>query len=228
MEPIFTLAQFTPSEAERITGVNTALQRDWRRRGFLPINDGHARFDVFELARMMTLQVLADRGIGPSQTESVRDWCASAICFAAMRFVEAWDGEPTKALTWIELYASPPPPNPELTAVIQQLINEGNTDYELPKVGSHWGAQSKYLCQQLWKKLRFPAVAPASLFIWWADGTHTFTSSFDGKRDSSTSDDPRFAGPIIVIDLDALGSTLLDRAARPFAHVEFVEAGEVN
>lgn len=80
----YDLARFTPAEAERITGVNTALQRDWRRRGFMPSNEGHARFDVFALAKMLFLQSMAVRGIGPVESSRYADWAMNAIASAAL------------------------------------------------------------------------------------------------------------------------------------------------
>ena len=64
MQPNFTLTTFTPAEAEKISTISTAMQRDGRRRGFLPAFQGHARFDPFDVARMWAIKMLADRGIG--------------------------------------------------------------------------------------------------------------------------------------------------------------------
>ena len=80
----FDLTRFTPAEAERITGVNVTLQRDWRRRGFLPSNEGHARFDVFSLAKMRFLSAMAERGIGPASTEKYVDITMNAIAREAL------------------------------------------------------------------------------------------------------------------------------------------------
>ena len=57
------LRSFTPSEAAKISGVNVALQRDWRRRGILPaLESRSASFSAFEVAEMMALNALANRG----------------------------------------------------------------------------------------------------------------------------------------------------------------------
>jgi hypothetical protein len=225
MDEIITLAMFTPAEAERITGVNTASQRDWRRRGYLPANEGHARFDVFQLARMLVLKVLSDRGIGPAASVEEADWCAAAIVWAAMGDREAWDGQHDEALTWVEQYRTPPPPDPFLTNLLK-VANEGGADVPIPEVGSHWSDQRDYLRRRLWAHAGRPRVIPAPLFIWWADGSHTFHASFDAARGGLFSTDPRVDGPVIVLDMDALGAALATRAGRPLVHVEFVPAGE--
>lgn len=225
MDEIITLAQFTPAEAERITGVNTALQRDWRRRGYLPSNEGQARFDVFQLARMTVLKLLADRGIGPALSHEEAEWCALAAVHSAFRDRDAWDGEHKQALTWLDEYASPPPVDPMIVAFVERA-NEQGADVPVPTEGSHWGEQSLYLTRRLWRHTKQARVLPAPLFIWWADGSHTFDTSFEKARGATFSTDPKVAGPIIILDLDAVGGTLVDRAGRAFAHVEFVPVGE--
>lgn len=59
------LERYTPAEAEMVTGVNVALQRDWRRRELLPAVDGHARYTGAELAEMVLMKDFADRKLGP-------------------------------------------------------------------------------------------------------------------------------------------------------------------
>lgn len=62
----YVLERYTPAEAEHVTGVNVALQRDWRRRGLLPeTGGGHARYSAADLAEMMIMQEGATQGLGP-------------------------------------------------------------------------------------------------------------------------------------------------------------------
>ena len=89
----FDLAQFTPAEAARITRVSTTLQRDWRRRGFLPVSEGHARFDVFALSKMLFLSCMAARGIGPSEAKPYADLVMNAIARAALSQEGAAEGD---------------------------------------------------------------------------------------------------------------------------------------
>ena len=61
--------EFTPADAEVITGVSVDQQRNWRRYGYLPKSLGkHARFKPHQLARMLVMQMLSKRGIGPSKS----------------------------------------------------------------------------------------------------------------------------------------------------------------
>lgn len=225
MDEIITLAQFTPAEAERITGVSTAQQRDWRRREFLPANEGHARFDLFQLASMLVLKVLADRGIGPAAAREEADWCAASVVWAAMDSRETWDGDADQALMWVEQYRTPPPVNPVLVEFLTKA-NENGANVPIPDVGSHWSDQRDYLRRRLWTHVRRPRVIPCPLFIWWADGSHTFHVSFDKARSELSSLDAKVDGPVIVLDMDALGAALATRAERPLVHIEFVPVGE--
>ena len=198
-----TLAHFTPAEAERITGVNVALQRDWRRRGYLPVNEGHARFDAFAVARMLAMKVLADRGIGPAQSYEQAGWCSLAIVSAALEWSEAWEGD----------HMDVPEVDPD----------------------ADWGAKAFCLRRELWDKRPNDISTPLQMtgrslflwysedprrFIWWADGTHGFHASVDTALSELVSSDPKVAGPIVIMDLDALGSTMIVNAARPFVHVK--------
>jgi hypothetical protein len=63
----FRLVTYSAGEAATITGLSQIMQRDWRRHGFLPKPDGHARHNIVLLAKMRMLKALSDRGIGPSQ-----------------------------------------------------------------------------------------------------------------------------------------------------------------
>ena len=56
--------EFSPAEAAEITGVSTALQRDWRRRGILPErkSEGWSRFSVTDIIEMYVLRFFSDAG----------------------------------------------------------------------------------------------------------------------------------------------------------------------
>jgi DNA-binding transcriptional MerR regulator len=90
----YTLSAFTPGEAGAITGVSPDLQRDWRRRGYLPASgDGHARFDLYQLAHLFFLRTMADRGIGPQHSHELADIASGAIAYGALQDSSAFEGE---------------------------------------------------------------------------------------------------------------------------------------
>ena len=57
----YTAAHFSPNDVEGITELSTTMQRDWRRRGFIETQNGHAKFDPFEVATIWIAKTLADR-----------------------------------------------------------------------------------------------------------------------------------------------------------------------
>ncbi|MBM6579919.1 hypothetical protein ILT44_06980 [Microvirga sp. BT689] len=58
--------EYSPAEASDATGVSTALQRDWRRRGIIgragPAGQ-HSRFTFDDLCEMMALKSFSDAGL---------------------------------------------------------------------------------------------------------------------------------------------------------------------
>ncbi|MGF7173362.1 MerR family transcriptional regulator [Azospirillum doebereinerae] len=225
------LSTFTPGEAERITNVSTAQQRDWRRRAILPSNEGHARFDAFAVAEMWTLKLLSDRGIGPQQAKEVASWCAIGIVWHALQWQEAYEGDHLRAYEWApQLYEKIVTQRQEIEELIKEREVKGELDPAefLAKMreldtGHGWGFQAGYLQRQTITQAGKGRVIPTRFFIWWADGSHIWHSSVDAACNDGVSNDARFSGPIIVLDLNALGSTLIERAERPLVHVELIK-----
>ncbi|WP_036286405.1 MerR family transcriptional regulator [Methylosinus sp. PW1] len=88
-----TFSVFTPSEAEHITGVSVALQRDWRRREIMPKRDGHARFDLHDLADMLTLKMCSDAGMSLESAKSWVPFVPAAIIMHALSRPGAIEGD---------------------------------------------------------------------------------------------------------------------------------------
>lgn len=77
--------KFTAGEAERITGVSTTTQRDWRRRKYLPSGrDGWTQYESRDLAQLLVMRALQSRGIGPSLSSDIAFAAASRILFFAL------------------------------------------------------------------------------------------------------------------------------------------------
>lgn len=89
-----TFMRFTPAEAEAITDVSGFVQRAWRRRGHLPQSlGGHARFELFDLAQLLTLRLFSDAGLG---LEAAKEWAPelpATIIAHALREPGAIEGD---------------------------------------------------------------------------------------------------------------------------------------
>ncbi|GEM_PF-5900972 len=74
---------FTAAEASRITDVQPATQRNWRRRGFLSKQNGWARFNVAELAELVLRKSMGDLGMPHVEaTEEMHEICFQAQAWA--------------------------------------------------------------------------------------------------------------------------------------------------
>lgn len=191
MKIVLTL--FTPADAERIAGVSVDLQRDWRRRGYLEKQEGHARFSVFDLAQMLVLKTLSERGIGPDRAKDVAETAATEVAIAALRWSDAWDANVQllrpESMNWGEFS--------------DLLCSEATTE-------------------QLFSRTMRPrlSVAHDAKLIWWSDDSFRLTGSIDDALSSVSSSDPKVSGAIIIIDLAGLASRMIDAAQRPFAGAE--------
>lgn len=210
------MTQFTPADAERIAGVGVALQRDWRRRGLLHKQDGHARFDLFDLATLTVMKLLSDRGIGPSETADVAYWAASGIAADILRDYDAYEGDHDRTC---EARGLPPRQLKPLPDNLADMLKAAGVDPDdLPK---HPGFDGDWLMSQTFNYAGRPHVIPAKILVWFANGEHTFHNSFDAIRSNSITSDERFAGAVVILDLEAIATRIHSLAARAFVHVEF-------
>lgn len=210
-----TLAEFTPGEAARISGVSATLQRDWRRRGYLRKEAGQARFTSFDVAELMALNALAARSIGPQQATMVAKPCAVGILHAALSSWSpegaraAWDGDFENAVSW------------ELEA----------TDWGLPSgepVHEDWllSRRAHLLADRALKKIGQEDGAGKRAFFWWADGSVGFFGSAINALEQVDGD--RLCGAVILVDNDALGRRLRQKAGRPLAVVEDYDCAQTK
>lgn len=179
------LEMFTPGEVEVITGLSTGMQLDWRKRGYLPVTKGrHARFNAFDIARLMVMKMFSDRGVGPADTRLIADICATGILYAALCERTAYRSD----LDLQELKAQ----RTDLQSISRRVI------HDITGVG----------------------LVPAQYFIWWADGSHTWAASVDSALFHLVDDDCRKCGPIMLLDLNALGRGLASKAGQPLVRLD--------
>lgn len=81
---------FMAGEAEAVTGVSTALQRDWRRRGLLPETEPGtwARFNLTDIIEMLVMKIGADAGLYVADAKLF----ASTAILPALREIYDIDG----------------------------------------------------------------------------------------------------------------------------------------
>jgi hypothetical protein len=86
------LNEFTPAEAERITGLPQATKRDWVRREFLSKTSGHARYTVRPLAEMFMLRLMSEHGLGPDRFKPIAMLAAQGLLYYALRVADHYEG----------------------------------------------------------------------------------------------------------------------------------------
>jgi hypothetical protein len=92
----YTLTKFGAGEAERISGVSIDLQKQWRARGHLPPLEGagKARFDCYDLARILVMAQMAERGIGPAHSGEIAEIASGSVVYGSLKDPAAFAGDP--------------------------------------------------------------------------------------------------------------------------------------
>jgi hypothetical protein len=224
-----TPALFTPSEAEHICDLPRDAQRLWRHKGHLPplsrYHGAWAMHDVFSLAHMMALRYMSDR-TGPALAKHIAPIAALGIVWHALGWSDAWAGDHRLTLSWdADTFTAIREGDAMARRAIQAMQpGEGPDLAEVLHAIPHgWTDQAHWLRQELWRLRNVEIPPPPRFFTWLADGSAAFSESLDAVFDSGGSGDPRFHGHVLVLDLEALGTVLSERAERPLYHVELTK-----
>ena len=219
----FDLHEYTPAEMEGMTGLTTGMQRDWRHRKYISSAEGHARFDILDLAGVFAMKTLADRGIGPQRSFEVQRILSEVIAWHALGFERAYEGDFDSAF---EITSGPAPKSDPNALKVVAEIAKRNPALGLPQDEKSDIEQKKAdllrtrLFSSLGKRVSlYPKVRPGHIFIWWPVGEPVWVLSYDDARAQLQPDDPRLHGPAIVFDLAAAGRELLRRAGGPVVTV---------
>lgn len=186
------LSLFSPRQAEHITGIQMVRQRDLRRHGYLKQHHGHAKFDAIDLAQMMVLSAMMQRGIKPSAASGWAEICAVGIVQSALCDPNAWADFENAIWTM---------PGEQAPAEKAAWLSRG------------FSIQQAHKGRNLWR------IQPGFFLIIWADGSELWADSVDTEISFLPPDDPKVSGPITVLDLRALAKVLITRAQAPLARV---------
>lgn len=202
---MFKLTTFTPAEAAKISGVSVVLQRGWRRRGFLPREEGHARFDAFAVAELMILERLAHRGIGPQAGKAIAGTCAAAAVASVLDWYrDAYAGEP-EALGGLDVWT------PEALGRVERLAND--------RALEAWLIRARWWREKVLLDRGISRTETGRYAVWWADGSVGFYGSFDELDAAMDAANGAKGGVGVLLSPDAIGKELLMRAGRPLVTV---------
>ena len=215
--------KFTPRQVEQICGVTVAQQRNLRRHKYLPSVEGHARFDVYEMAHVYVLQLMSDRGIGPKDASEVAEICATGITHHALAYPEAYSGDHDRIIEAGIIPPIAPYSQDVIDALREAARNTGADEARAVAAVSAEStaalAQSAFLQRYVGNLFRRRAI-PARFFIWWADGAEMWTESLDEAFDDVADADPRKGGAVLVMDLPSVGWQFTSKSQLPFFDVK--------
>lgn len=209
---------FAPGQVEKITGVSVDRQRDYRRHGFLPKVEGHARFDAYEMAALFFVNAMAARGIGPQVAFTYAHTCATAIVWHALGRTDAYDREAFGILTARNMVPQVAITDDELNALRATISECGFSADKVQEVASREGLrngrEAEFLQRYISGMYHNQAI-PAEYFVLWADGSEYWTKSLDEAFDDIAEADPRRAGPVTVLPLASMGAQLVLKCQLP-------------
>lgn len=209
------LEKFSPAEAEQITGLSPAVQRVWRQRGIIPSSGGKvASFDVFDLARMLFLRLMSERGIGPADITRdpiIIETSVRRIVFDALTYGAAYgDGYPEGGSLDAFILARMP---------AEEVFEKAGDGDSMNWLASQLDAATKN--DEMARRIAYdgaPRVIAAPLFFWFADGEPYWDSPL-GRRLNHELSTSGSDGPIILMILPKIGKLIVDRAGRPLVRI---------
>jgi hypothetical protein len=201
------MTRFSPSQAAKISGVNVSLQRDWRRRNILPpLASAQAEYSPFEVARLMALGSISSQSLSPLEFKGVSGKIAAAIVARALGCREAYTGAfdsyyPMDADYLVECDRA-------ATSLVSTLGRHTSPD-ELEETIVGWRCSK--LAEMVTKQAGYD-VARCGAFVRFADGSEDFYRSVIQPFEQVDASDARMLGPLVVMDLYALGREFLKRS----------------
>ena len=220
----FEPSLFTPAEVARISGLSQGMQRDWRSRGYLPKSEKHARFDALAVAKLLVMQKLADRTIGPLESRAVAAQCAAAVVSQALIWMpEAWSADPVGIFDNLDpeeqhyaaleyhppldhLYGWNKDEEKDQRSAIRFISENEKRDW-IFRSFTH-GANAHWRLSQ----------SPDEL-IWWCNGDVQF-GDYGSIRESMSPEDPRIEGAAVILPIDGLAMLMVRRAGKPLLNIK--------
>jgi hypothetical protein len=212
--------------AERISGVSQRNQDSWRKRGLLLKASPFGRrdqFDTFGLSFLMALRLLGGRG-GPTAAVQPAKQLALGIAGYVLQDPRCYAGDFAEVLSW--------DPNAIATAeaTVCRLIRKkmpiftpAEAREEMQGFGVADKTRADWVRHEIFRRRQYPTT-DKPFFVWFANGQFGWAETAEAvfQNGGSRHGDPRFAGPVVVLDQEVLAAEFLARAA-PFLPLVKVE-----
>jgi len=197
-----TLNTFTPAEAAKLTGVSTAKQLDWRRRGLIPRHEGHARFNIFALAHLDLLRMASESRLLLERFAPAARQAAASVAYYTLFFADHYEGDEDVLEQFCVIENEPN------RKVLQQL---STVDVDAIKRFMVVWAEPRHMGEEL--ILGYSVI-----------GYHDSLDEAFGELNPQDHDAYlQQRGPVHVFDLKCIGFDFGVRAPRPFVHVALAD-----
>ena len=222
---------FNPTQAAALSGVPVGYHRELRRYQLMRVEGrdpaGRPKHSIFSVAYLMLVRMLADSMLMP-QAHKIAQETAPAIVWHALQWHEAFSGL-DRVFSWdpetfaqIEAWRAGAALLQRRDLPIAELIAEHERIMPTLEGSASPETQKNWARSELFKRRKVDESQFARFLIVWPTGHFVWSRSVDAELDGMTSGDARVRGLIRLLDMDALGSTLVDNAEKllPFVHVE--------
>jgi hypothetical protein len=203
------LENYTPAEAEAISEVSQMTVRNWRRAGHLLRQEGHARYNLAQVAMLLVMGKLVSHGVTPDVAKGFAVEAARAIfqnaIFSPKAFSKAVKDQAVKDLGEPNLA--------EISRIKKELGSTFNSGvYEFMRCQEAMIDAAEQMTGTSGTK------RPEWLVIW-ADGTLEFINSDENAHEvffgNIQHDAAYVQGPVMMFCLGAFSQMLIDRIPRP-------------
>jgi hypothetical protein len=209
---MLTFDLLKPNEVADITGVSLDNQRNLRRAGYLPKNEGHARFTPLETARLLVIGQMSERGIGPKVATTFADTAARGIFLNLLWRWEPYSPEAAALaleVTRAEFESALP--------AAQAKIGHDMTDAE--KRDIHGDLAKAWLADTLTEANGMSGEKAPDHFVLWPNGHPEFFYGDDHPFEDVEFNHPAWQGPAIMITLGGMAALMASRLPRPIVRL---------
>lgn len=243
------LATFSAGDVERVTGVSAVLQREWRRRGFLPETapGQKARFNLFTMAELLVMQRLAEHGVGPASSVSVANMWGAVVAEHVLRDPVAYGGQftdfmrsvPLKQLTFDPAFDYGAPTQRgeikerKTLALVEGVPGEMEetgipelADYRvewIERIDTPAGRAEWLAYRSLPMKGGLMYLGPERYLLWWHSNHFGRAVSLDRAFEREAQKSVHGSDSAFVLDASAVARTLLHRAGKPLVSIQIEE-----
>lgn len=204
---------YTPSEVAKITGVSTDNQRNLRRAGYLPKTIGHARFNLQEIARLLVIGLMSEKGIGPKVSTAFAETAARGIFLKSLWNSEVYSQDAVN-IAHEETHS-------EFVESIEKL--KGHPDLNLDadaKKSLHGSIAKDHLVTKVEAMSGAQGEKAPEFFCYWANDYPEFFYGDNHPFEDHAYGIAAWQGPVVMLSMGSLAAVISAKLPRPAIYLE--------